>query len=949
MRSNSQSPRRARGQNALRVITQLPRESASSARSQAARFLGRLVTFDGDDDDDDYEHGGDGQLSSSAYQVESRCSAESEGPALQRVPLSTLGHAPTAREVHAESERKKDDAEFRDIMFGRYGRPKVKLETMSARTIRALMWIWLACMSFSVVLSVVCATLANTVYSTDLQFLKSANETGSMKVYQIPSLGLTAFAIALALLRCVVLALLFALFLHRFLLAAPSEKTAEQILLLPVLVIYSVTTIPFDSIASLSSDGQFGRFSLWIDHREWLKVQQILTATSSVSLMWYIWTKVHILSGSFRISHLVRTSVTCLILLLISIFFTMAFEVSAPFSPFFAWIGSIQVLRLGVSTHGGVTPWQCSVIMFISLYEWLVLFRVVFRIRKTQRMLERSSYAIFRTKRIIFGFFRANIYVYLVVAGLLCAMQILTTPLEFQQYLVRATGAVYLNSWQPSVGVVDGISFVVFEAICMFPASAASAPFCWRDGASEEFVADQERLEFVRREYRVRRTRSSRRSQLQHMTSKRFVFETHVLFMNVCMYAYRFRNPVQKLLSIDKLSGGRLQMHAIIQDSGLDTLVLVLASNDRVVVAFRGTKSIENLKVDVRASRMRLSTVLDTQSTEPATVSVSLSASVSDTYESSGRGQHLENTTPGGDNIDLALFQSLNGLDQPRAVDMRQIFDLPAAGLVHNAASRACVHRGFGCAYRAVSARLLEVLAQLAAEKDRVVYFTGHSLGGALATLASYHYALRSGAAGSQRVVNVTCGSPRVGDSYFARAFENAVPNAWRLVVAGDIITKVPTGRYRHVGTLVLFSTDGEMLLDPSFIERFNERRSQGSLARHRMWSYRLAAQRWSALYDQGSSYVPEMWDFGEIPAGVLEAMEEVSEVKQRQVHLLRNRRVALEHVSALNALIQRGYEVCSISISVEVSLRWTSLIRRVQASLEERRDDIEPPTRHQL
>ena len=63
------------------------------------------------------------------------------------------------------------------------------------------------------------------------------------------------------------------------------------------------------------------------------------------------------------------------------------------------------------------------------------------------------------------------------------------------------------------------------------------------------------------------------------------------------------------------------------------------------------------------------------------------------------------------------------------------------------------------------------------------IYLTGHSLGGAMATLASYdiHQAMQE----QHAPVEITCytfGSPRTGNHAFARDVSAAVPDAWSII-----------------------------------------------------------------------------------------------------------------------------------------------------------------------
>ena len=59
----------------------------------------------------------------------------------------------------------------------------------------------------------------------------------------------------------------------------------------------------------------------------------------------------------------------------------------------------------------------------------------------------------------------------------------------------------------------------------------------------------------------------------------------------------------------------------------------------------------------------------------------------------------------------------------------------------------------------------------------------GHSLGGALATLAAYDIAHMLPKEGEQVALKVyTFGSPRVGNHSFAQEFQACVPDCWHII-----------------------------------------------------------------------------------------------------------------------------------------------------------------------
>ncbi|BBO81437.1 hypothetical protein DSCO28_20030 [Desulfosarcina ovata subsp. sediminis] len=102
------------------------------------------------------------------------------------------------------------------------------------------------------------------------------------------------------------------------------------------------------------------------------------------------------------------------------------------------------------------------------------------------------------------------------------------------------------------------------------------------------------------------------------------------------------------------------------------------------------------------------------------------------------------------------------------------------------------VHRGFSHLINAVWDAIAAPLGNL----TKPLFYTGHSLGGALATLAASLHAPRA---------VYTFGAPRIGDAAFARHLSK-VP-VFNVVNPRDIVTQLPpTGRrarFVHAGTIV--------------------------------------------------------------------------------------------------------------------------------------------------
>lgn len=113
--------------------------------------------------------------------------------------------------------------------------------------------------------------------------------------------------------------------------------------------------------------------------------------------------------------------------------------------------------------------------------------------------------------------------------------------------------------------------------------------------------------------------------------------------------------------------------------------------------------------------------------------------------------------------------------------------------------SGAKMHRGFASAYMSVREQIHNYLKNHAASSLTV---TGHSLGGALATLCAVDLQYNF----SNKIKNLdiyTFGTPRVGNNGFRESFNRRVPNSYRFVYGMDIVPALPRPwqGYRHVDT----------------------------------------------------------------------------------------------------------------------------------------------------
>ncbi len=133
------------------------------------------------------------------------------------------------------------------------------------------------------------------------------------------------------------------------------------------------------------------------------------------------------------------------------------------------------------------------------------------------------------------------------------------------------------------------------------------------------------------------------------------------------------------------------------------------------------------------------------------------------------------------------------------------------------------VHSGFYSGVNNVWEMLTGAIKDFNGTGQKTLWFTGHSLGGALATLAVAK--LREM---NQSVSGLyTFGQPRVGDEIFADGFNSKFKSlSFRFVNNNDIVTRVPPSvlKFSHIGTFKYFNKDGKLKSDISYWERFYDR-----------------------------------------------------------------------------------------------------------------------------
>eukprot|EP01060_Flectonema_neradi_P004916 TRINITY_DN1324_c0_g1_i1.p1 TRINITY_DN1324_c0_g1~~TRINITY_DN1324_c0_g1_i1.p1 ORF type:complete len:1165 (+),score=227.60 TRINITY_DN1324_c0_g1_i1:42-3536(+) len=130
------------------------------------------------------------------------------------------------------------------------------------------------------------------------------------------------------------------------------------------------------------------------------------------------------------------------------------------------------------------------------------------------------------------------------------------------------------------------------------------------------------------------------------------------------------------------------------------------------------------------------------------------------------------------------------------------------------------VHKGFLSVWKSVRDLVFNVVEKYKNDTDTTIIVTGHSLGGAMATLASYSLAKHFQEISFQLW---TYGCPYVGNSSFAQLHVQRVENAFRVINENDAVATTSfTFDNCHVGKQVTLGIHGGMIaIDPPYFEKW--------------------------------------------------------------------------------------------------------------------------------
>jgi hypothetical protein len=168
--------------------------------------------------------------------------------------------------------------------------------------------------------------------------------------------------------------------------------------------------------------------------------------------------------------------------------------------------------------------------------------------------------------------------------------------------------------------------------------------------------------------------------------------------------------------------------------------------------------------------------------------------------------------------VDSAVFIVFRGTDD--FADILTNMNVLLGGFHKDISKKSKVHGGFSNQYNSIKGNLLKVLSQICVIKNITkIICCGHSLGGALATIASVDLHIHLNGPKDKnpnrqmkKIMCITFGAPRVGNVHFRKHFNNYIGDSLRFVDLQDTIPYFPMSPfYSHVHDGKYFDENGNL------------------------------------------------------------------------------------------------------------------------------------------
>lgn len=634
-----------------------------------------------------------------------------------------------------------------------------KLDVLRAKQINLLGWVNIATISCCCLYMFVMIILFRTVlYTTET--LPIGKEGARLVHSYTPSLVHEILSLVTKYLELIIFGGFSSAYIYRVHFNNRFPVSLDQRIVSALLILHLIGTNPFNIWDLTKEVLDFGNNEYAEIRAPWYRALSIISL-SATSIGWvmfsivYIWFRIH-LFGLFKTPK--GWSLFCKIFLPKTIPTILSYTIT--YNAFFNAqlilnplpFASLAFYIADSRARGFMGKEHLLYVSLISAYDLIVLLCMVVQGLQTSRALRNADYFTHRSRIVgyrVFVFYSRLYYSALIVLEIVFA---LTTPpgVRLNKSFLNGTRLYSaINVDAPIMHRIVKIIWIISIAYMSLPSDSVGWSGWFRPCTKSDDDLGNSKPVVL-----------SRKNDTETNPSV-FAFRNHCMMLNFSWIAYA-RTEEKSRLHFDDLQQRSM---SIFECKRTDTRYILADFPDRIVIAFRGTSTQENIMTDLKVSLVPLSDYLPT-------------------IESS-----------------LQLTQLLEGPDLARYF------------------SQAKIHHGFALAYKAAADSLLRKVKIMLENDMRPVYLTGHSLGGALATVCSFDLVLSGIISSSDQVSVTTFGSPKCGNMSWVKLYNRVVPCHWRVQIDTDAVTMIPKVGYRHVGKTALVTSQGQLLLDPSALD----------------------------------------------------------------------------------------------------------------------------------
>ncbi|KAK9807443.1 hypothetical protein WJX73_007832 [Symbiochloris irregularis] len=455
---------------------------------------------------------------------------------------------------------------------------------------------------------------------------------------------------------------------------------------------------------------------------------------------------------------------------------------------------SIQIYRPANVAEGdckhyiyncSITNVQMGLVGLMLFFPVLYFFIFCLYLRRAFAALSNEPYSDFKV---------GNLLIRLMVRLRLGVFAFFILSIVLLYFIKYNSCRVYADTWLglTPLHIAESASVVCWSFVAM-PKNPVGEPPLLQVWLQEFAWTEKELPKLLARRNAAQSSGGHEQEHVQHLRTKlerqpMFCFQTamHMWYWSALVYDYKQAD--KSVLSLEEaMSFYGLTSSELFWEKASDTKMLMAWNRNTVVVAFRGTASINNAWSDLQA------------------------------YPT------------------LHLPKRGNLLQRPK---------------VHTGFQKCWTRNAF---HETVKARIIEMLNSGELERGNVkFYVTGHSLGGALATLAAFSFAQGAIENGHEDYKTGQClplacytfGAPRTGNHTFAKEYEHLVPDTWHIINDQDAVPRSGKfmGLFKRGGQRVIINRRGDMIVRPLTIEASLQQVPGGlSVSQHLLAAYTVS------------------------------------------------------------------------------------------------------------